>query len=629
MQVTPIHMKNWKIDVKLQEGVKNEGERKAYSEDGKEKDTQAREVASPELTHQDAKKEKKITRQDAKREEELTHQGVKGGGALPLVKVVQGFNESFDYLNDSLKPLFVEIKKHFGHLAIRNVVFREINGQLVILFHFPNFQPNLATDFYMFSWPNYVKSVQIHPHDNYQRNLPRISLFGSDVMQFSLNNRLFHCTVDSFLQPNLIVCQKMYQFIEDSLQMLISPTNNVTLAGIGDDTLNLANYLRLPSTHFLHCHDTLKVGLSQIHPDINCQATVNLDIWIQSCQEKKPTILLITPGRKGLKANEIQAILRLNFQHIIYLACCPEVLPKDFQFFSNEYEICSTTEFPMYQTRPIVSKKYQETVQIWIVKPSYFNYSIGEDCCVQYHLNDHQTLYSPLSWCRSHGFDVVVELFETRFRELLVKENWKMQKTSDQFMYIQNETDVPDETLELAIYQVEVGSKQKKLTFPHQIRSKYIESDLDKCLDQMQRRIDRLYQNPNRIRLFRYESKPQQINKNNLERLLKFCAKLIIITPFPEKLSVKHDKLVIWPDIHYQSHTDWKRWNRGSAPSPFNPLMHKHFVSLLTRGERPSSFRPPDAQTLCFPNNNEMLCELCNKLLINNDLLITFYSLKI
>lgn len=480
-----------------------------------------------------------------------------------LTKIVQGFHQSFDYYesfdgHESLKILFTRLKSHFleHQIDIQNIIFRKIGNQIAILFHFPKYQPSLVNIFYLFSYPSQVVAAQIHPHQTYQRNLPRISLFGSDSIRFVFE-QIFYCTVDSFLQPNLTVCREMYRYIQNSLTEF---SGIISLAGLGDDTLNIVNYLKMPSANLLHCYDTMKISLPE---DSRVIATLDLDDWVTSCQERRSNVLLITPGRKGLKPPEMSAVLGLNFDRIIYVACCPHILPIEFQPFASKYQIVSTKQFPMYgkqSDQAIDLNKYLETVQIWQKITKYVDYSIGEDCCVQYHLR--RAAYSPLSWCKSMSFDLIVHLFETRFCELLIKSNWKTQKTTRKFCYIEHQPrnywPQTEQNPELVIYQIEIAEKQK-LIFPHQIRVEFSESDLENCLQKLERRIDRMYDRSIPIRLFRYESKPQQINTENLNRLFKFCDRLVIITPSPEKISVRHPQLEIWPDVYYQSHESWKR----------------------------------------------------------------------
>lgn len=481
---------------------------------------------------------------------------------MGLNKIVQGFNQSTDFLNDSLKPLFSSFHEAWGYLhdspKIENVIFRELDKpyvekwQIQIILHIPNYQLEWAELFYLFPWPPEVISVAIHPHQVYNRKLPRIYLFGPETIKFNLSDRQFHCTVDSFLQPCIATCHQMYQDIYDLIRQGVS-TETISLFGIGDDTMNIAHYLGEPSYHLLHCDATMSVGLTQTGGlSQGTLSITEMSTWITADQARR-RLLLITPGRKGLSQEELNLITKHDFQYIFYISCIPKTAATDFTKVNidNKYIIKTIKQYQMYNEKLLLGKKeYLETVQVW---SKITNYSLGQDCCIQYHLDQNKLFapYSPFSWSKSSNFQTIVEQFKDKFEGLTKRESWSVKHISEKHFYQPK----PGQD-RMLVYQ------NKGLDFPHDIRLEHQSSDFERFLNKLKRRCIRMLTlNPlNYVRFFYYTNKPQQINDDGITEILPFCDELIVITPQPSKLVViRGPKIKVIQDIWTDQHHSWKR----------------------------------------------------------------------
>ena len=302
------------------------------------------------------------------------------------------------------------------------------------------------------------------------------------------------------------------------------------------------------------------------------------------------------------------AVKRLSIPLIIYLACNPAVQLRDrerlgvIETGDDGYIVRETCEFDMYQKKRVsqrldlkvpVEMAKNETVQIW---SQVRNFSLGEDCSVQYHLSNlnQQAFAFPFSWAKTPNLTTVVDLVESNFQALFDQKNLQFVKTSKDFPHLKQETDrlgdhrpdigvnvVPgtdmdtiadvstttSPEIETYIARVNVGSNY--IQFPHDLRPEYLSEDLSNFYDKMRRRVQRVYDRRYYQRWFRYESKPQQITRDLINCLFKYCDQLVIITPRPEKIKFtdltdplkRVPNLTILNDLYYSQHSSWKREN--------------------------------------------------------------------
>jgi len=503
---------------------------------------------------------------------------------VEMSKVVQGFRQSPDYLDDSLRSLFLHLNGVFQSLStpIQNIVFRKINNRVSIVLHIPDYDLDQGyLVLYGFPWDDYqVKTLQVHPHAQYRRGLDRIILFGSEISSFTLpsSKQSIYYSPDSFLQPSLVECDKMYITIHRIIQHYTesnSKAHSNLIAGFGDDTLNIAHYLDSPMFSYMHCRDTLIAGC-----DDRRQGTTNLDDWCNRLETIRDSVglLIITPGRKGLKYEEMAIICRLQIPLVIYLACKPEVLSRDLnrvnEIQPNSYKLRESHQFNMYEGKSVPTS-FSQTVQVWS-KVAIF--SLGEDCCIQYHLSSSDmsihSPYTPFSWSRTPNLETIVTLLESHFTPLLDPTALESYKLSNMHPYLGDKEYGVEELLTskssraivsedlTEIVRINVGSHF--VQFPHDIRPDHRTEDLITFYRKLERRVDRVYDRRYYRRLVRYESNPHRLTLTMVQRLLKFGEELILVSPKPEKINtdiIHHPSVKVIKDNG--GHTSWRREKLG------------------------------------------------------------------
>lgn len=446
-----------------------------------------------------------------------------------MSKIVQGFNNEPYFLDENLQIIFNEMKlfDYFNKHLI-NIIFRNVDNNIMIVLHIPSYSLDDYYEIIKFPWLEYnIVTLQIHYNKHFCKSFERITIFGKEIRNTKLENAKDYISFsnDSFLQPNLKVCSSMYNDIEKIIRSKYEKIPEII--GFGDDTLNISKYLGYKIFSYLHCEYNLKVCSDEFR-----KGTTSLTEFskIQSAD-----ILIITPGRKGLSKKEKEIIYNIDVPYIIYIACKPETLEKD---ITDSYVILYTKVYNMYLNKD-VSNKYSETVQLW---NKIHHFSIGEDCCVQYHLNKKCSYYSPFSWCKTMNFETILYLLENNFEELITKIDSKdiiYYKSTNKHAYIQYD-EMSDDVYDISDNMIiRINIHNNYIEFPHDIRNniEYYDLDLENLKEKIIRRSRRLYDNRYYRIFYRYSSKPNQITPEMVSRIYNYCDKLVIITSKPEKIT--------------------------------------------------------------------------------------------
>lgn len=461
---------------------------------------------------------------------------------LTKTKIVQGYNNPPDLLNPTLLAIFTTIKQNLKDTDIRvhNIVFRQIHDKITILLHIPDFTEDMTKTILNLTNQISVTNLAVHPHKQLNESLPRKALLNSYIQTFTFPDTdiSINYTATSFLQPNLLECQKMYSYIK---QLLIS-LKCTGFSGFGEDTLNISQYVQLPSSCFVHYEDTVTLNTNKHY-----QGTTSFDDWLISHKTTTNNVLIVTPGRKGFTDSEVEKIKQLEFKYIIYISCKPESKNRD--LLALKYKSLSCQPFDMFPDL----KDYTETVELW-TRPTYI--SIGKDCCIANLLENNR--YYPFDWCKMNSIVPLLDVLNSDYRLLLDKDKYSFYKDSDNFFYIDEKlTKVYQETTILRYMH-----NKHYINFPHELRSVSKEDDLTKFFEKMARRVERI-KDVNLYKIFvRYENKPQQVTKEMINILLKHCQELIMIVPdsVVKKMTVEStDRFTVVRDVWEAEHVGWQR----------------------------------------------------------------------
>jgi len=158
----------------------------------------------------------------------------------------------------------------------------------------------------------------------------------------------FVCGIDTFFQGNIYIYEKFYEYIYKQL----AKCRNINIVSLGDDSSNICtmikkinNRLNLYSIfHCSICHDNCLPLMKENN------VTFSTSIENYDFLKIKDISLIINPGRKGMKSEEIVLINKSpNIKHIIYMACNLKSFHSNYDSLKNHYvinELMSFDQFP-------------------------------------------------------------------------------------------------------------------------------------------------------------------------------------------------------------------------------------------------------------------------------------------
>ena len=182
------------------------------------------------------------------------------------------------------------------------------------------------------------------------------TLQGEPFLEEQLCGLTFQVSPLAFLQVNHQQTEKLYQLIHQYAALSGRESVLDGFCGIGTITLSLAK------------NASQVVGI-ELYPQAVADATQNAVIndihnarfYAGSCEEiitrlNQPfDVVVLDPPRAGCKIQTIEAVIKTNAPHIIYVSCNPSTLARDLRLFaSSGYTITEVQPVDMFPRTPHV-----------------------------------------------------------------------------------------------------------------------------------------------------------------------------------------------------------------------------------------------------------------------------------
>lgn len=263
----------------------------------------------------------------------------------------------------SLKIMKI-LKSNLCNIPIKNIIIRDIHDQVGIIiqtkiYNLNNFVNILNTLNKKFIIKFFA--IQFDNNGLFEKNKNKNIIYLKDkFITFNINyvdEKKIFLLPDSFFQSNLKVLNQYYEFFIKNIK--ISECKNII--NIGDDGGNICTILYSLFNNlisYFHCISSYKCANEMINYNnlINFNITFNIDDLIDFSNINKNIILFINPGRKGLKNNEMEFIIKSDIKSIIYMACNNEQFLKDLEII-NLHNFTYIQDKISILSMPIINKE--------------------------------------------------------------------------------------------------------------------------------------------------------------------------------------------------------------------------------------------------------------------------------
>ena len=239
----------------------------------------------------------------------------------------------YDYKpNDISSTTSLEIMNYLKNNTnedIKNVIIRDIDTQIGIIVQINN-NKHVNNIFNLVNRLNYdlkFFAIQTKFNNTFIKN-ENMFILKNDFISFEVNyldKKVIKLLPDSFYQVNIGVLDQYYdnfiRWIEDS-----KCRNMINLGDDGGNVCIILSSLFDNMVSYFHCSSSYRCAeeMIKVNDIKNLQLTFNLDDI-----NLEDAILFINPGRKGLKQNEINFILKSNIKYVIYMACNDDAFQKN------------------------------------------------------------------------------------------------------------------------------------------------------------------------------------------------------------------------------------------------------------------------------------------------------------
>ena len=253
------------------------------------------------------------------------------GKVLTEELISEKVEEIYRQINDWIKfnsklPLSI-----WHNLKIR----QNDKDQLLLNFEFINLNSLDKTDLLSFLTASFPQIHSIY----FTSNNKCEHVYGDDYLKLEIDHITVSIYPTNFCQINTSMISTIYQTIVSFC--LNYPGKNII--SLGDDSGNLCCYL---ASHFrsssilgvLHTFASYQAALTNLSLNSlppNLSFILNPFLW-SSITDHDDTILIINPGRKGLRTAGLLAINSLShISHIIYMSCKISTLKSDLGRLTN------------------------------------------------------------------------------------------------------------------------------------------------------------------------------------------------------------------------------------------------------------------------------------------------------
>lgn len=256
-------------------------------------------------------------------------------------------------------------KSHFDHLDIHNVIIRDVEKQIGIIFQINKIEFNKVKGIYIYNLVteiinslNYnlkLFGIQYLSNKRFIKG-KNIIYYKKEFIEFNVNyidSKKICLLPDSFYQANISVLNHFY---ENFYKWIIESkcSNIINLGDDGGNVCTILSSLFDKKMSFFHCPSSFECArkMTELNEIVNFNISFNLDDVNSFEKENDNIILFINPGRKGLKKEEIDFIKHSKINYIIYMACNQKAFIKDLNLI-KKYKIKEMTDI---LNMPVINK---------------------------------------------------------------------------------------------------------------------------------------------------------------------------------------------------------------------------------------------------------------------------------
>ena len=166
---------------------------------------------------------------------------------------------------------------------------------------------------------------------------------GEDFIYDYIGNRKYKITQDSFFQINTLQTKKLYNTVQDYINLSGEEVIVDAYSGIG----SIAIYLNDNYKEIIGIESNEKAVEDSIHNVSmneldNCQF-ISGDVTEQIPKlinnDNKPDVVIFDPPRSGLNDEIINTVIEQSIKEIIYVSCNPTTLARDLKKLNDYYNI--------------------------------------------------------------------------------------------------------------------------------------------------------------------------------------------------------------------------------------------------------------------------------------------------
>jgi 23S rRNA (uracil1939-C5)-methyltransferase len=260
-------------------------------------------------------------------------------------------------------------RNHSG--IIRHVIARELNGQIMI---------TLVINADELNCMYFIKALKkIFPSFGLYLNINKeitnvitgdkyIHVFGSTVLKDEYNGIKYTVGPDSFMQVNNSIKDKLYYKVLDYVKEFPDSTVIDAYSGTGLLAAQMAKFCdkvyTIEISKEAHAAAEQLISANNIGDKMeNIQGDCALHLpKLLAKLEKKNTVLLLDPPRKGVDKDIIKAVIKHKPKSILYISCNPATLARDIGY------ICGTLDIDKESTSPH-AENFNNLYQITSVQP--------------------------------------------------------------------------------------------------------------------------------------------------------------------------------------------------------------------------------------------------------------------
>ncbi|WP_413476061.1 23S rRNA (uracil(1939)-C(5))-methyltransferase RlmD [Latilactobacillus fuchuensis] len=170
-----------------------------------------------------------------------------------------------------------------------------------------------------------------------------IHLAGQETITETLNGIHFELTARAFFQLNPKQTAKMYEMVEDALDLNSNDRLVDAYCGVGTIGLSLANQVAE-----VRGMDTIPDSIEAAKHNAAINQIENTEYFVGAAEELlpqwlddgfQPTALVVDPPRTGLDQQLIDAILLSLPAKFVYVSCNPSTLARDLKQLTTRYQV--------------------------------------------------------------------------------------------------------------------------------------------------------------------------------------------------------------------------------------------------------------------------------------------------